>query len=36
VASFCKSGDDLSGSMKGWEFHDQLSDFWCFKKDPHP
>jgi hypothetical protein len=29
-------GIELSGSIKGKEFHDPLSSYWLLKKDPAP
>jgi hypothetical protein len=36
VASSCERGNEPSGSIKGREFLDQLSDFLLFKKDSAP
>jgi hypothetical protein len=33
VAGFCEHGNDPSGSIKGEEFLDYLSDCWSFKKN---
>jgi len=32
----CEHGNASSGSMKGWEYLDQLSDYQPFKKDSVP
>jgi hypothetical protein len=33
VAGFCAHGNESSGSMKGGEFSDQLSEYRFLKKD---
>jgi hypothetical protein len=36
VAGCCEHGNELSGSIKGGEFIDYLSDFWLLKKESAP
>jgi hypothetical protein len=31
VAGFCEHGDELSGSIRKWDFFDKLSDNQLFK-----
>jgi hypothetical protein len=33
VTSPYEHGNELSGSIKGWEFLEFLSDYWLLKKD---
>jgi hypothetical protein len=33
AAGFCEHGNEPSGSIKGWEFLDQLSNYKLLKKD---
>jgi hypothetical protein len=33
VADSCEHGNEPSGSIKGGEFYDQLSDYQFFKKE---
>jgi hypothetical protein len=36
VAGFCEHGNEHSGSIKGGEFLDCMSDYWLLKKDSAP
>jgi hypothetical protein len=36
LAVSCEHGNETSGSIKGGEFLDQLSDYWFLKKDSTP